>query len=262
MAGASGLRVGSAAGLMLAVALLAAPAAAQEAPSTGDIKWAQVILKDKGFDIGGRADGKLTAQTRTALSAYQRSVGLPVTGQLDAGTVQRMMADRKPSATVGNLAAQKPGAGGSGAAPRVHERDPAPRAAPTERVDSAGDEVALLNPVVRGAAGDGPVPQAAPRAQVTTGTATEGAGMPAAAADEGFRPPGWLSYVVMAVIAATLALIGAAWWRSGRRRPLAEEGGPTLDPRPDGRREPSFGPREALVAGPRPTLTAERRQRR
>ncbi|MBK3737271.1 peptidoglycan-binding protein, partial [Azospirillum brasilense] len=65
---------------VLAAGLLAgAPARAQ---STADIQWAQTILKDKGYNIGGRANGQMHAETKAALGKYQAAHGLPVTNQL------------------------------------------------------------------------------------------------------------------------------------------------------------------------------------
>lgn len=116
------------------------PALAQQA---GDVQWAQTILKEKGFDIGGRANGQMTPQTRAALSAYQKSAGLPVTGQLDQTTVNKMMGDRQTKAvpTMGNLAQQRPGGGGPGQAPREPQREVVPRAVPTTKIESSGGDV-------------------------------------------------------------------------------------------------------------------------
>lgn len=255
----------------LAVGIAAGSAGAQQ-PSAADIQWAQTILKEKGFDTGGRANGQMTPGTRQALSSYQRSVGLPVTGQLDAATVAKMLGDRKTSSTVGNLAAPRPG--GAGSATREAQRDVTPRAAPTQRIEGAGAEADVAyNPVVRGPGspsatapshGEAPAPQAAPRAAVS---AADGAGREvtttAAATDEaaGWRPPKWTAYGVIAVIVATLGYLLAGWWRSGRSAAITaagDRGAPSFD----GRREPTFGRREELTAGALPPLTAERRARR
>lgn len=121
-------------------ALTAPPVLAQQA---GDVQWAQMILKEKGFDIGGRANGQMTPGTKAALSAYQKSVGLPQTGQLDQVTVNKMMGDRQAKAapTMGNLAQQRPGGGGPGQAPREPQREVVPRAAPTQRIEGNGAEL-------------------------------------------------------------------------------------------------------------------------
>ncbi len=113
-------------GVVAATALvcLAGVTEARAQSATADIQWAQTILKEKGFDIGGRANGQMTAQTRAALSAYQKSVGLPATGQLDAATTARMMGDREKKAapTMGSLSKSQ-----IGQSPREKEVAPAPR---------------------------------------------------------------------------------------------------------------------------------------
>ncbi|NYZ15284.1 peptidoglycan-binding protein [Azospirillum sp. RWY-5-1] len=271
----------------LAAAIAAGGAVAQD-PSAADIQWAQTVLKEKGFDTGGRANGQMTPGTRQALSAYQRSVGLPATGQLDSATVAKMMGDRKASSTVGNLAAPKPGGSGT----REAQRDVTPRAAPTQRIEGAGtDAEVAYNPVVRGpgspsaaspapshggsrapSQAEAPAPQAVPRAAVSAADpAGHEVATTAAAKDEatGWRPPKWAAYGVIGVIVATLGYLLAGWWRSGRTAAVpatapggAPGGGERGIPSFDGRREPTFGRREELTAGPLPPLTAERRARR
>lgn len=255
-------------GLVLAVMVACAGPALAQQPSAGDIQWAQTILKDKGYNIGGRANGQMTAETRSALSLYQKANGLSVTGQLDRATVDHMMAGRKPAATGGTLGAPRPG-GSAGSAP---QREVTPRAARTERVEGAGEDgAALMSPIVRapsnagGAASGsdgGPVPQAAPSARVTA-TAPDGTPQPlAAAADRGFKMPGWLSYALMAVIAGTVGMVGFGWWRSGRRGapvPASERAEPAFTAT---RREPTFARRDELTAGPLRPLSAEPRARR
>ncbi|TWA76358.1 putative peptidoglycan binding protein [Azospirillum brasilense] len=282
---------------VLAAGLLAgAPARAQ---STADIQWAQTILKDKGYNIGGRANGQMHAETKAALGKYQAAHGLPVTNQLDKATIAKMMGERegKAPATVGNLAQQKVGGGGPGQAPREPQREVVPRAAPTQRIDggtgsvgggaqfSAGPPATSsssgshssggpsgaptsTSSATASLSGQGPVPQAAPRASVT---ATTPSGQPVAvaepAADSGSMLPGWAAngarYGVMGVIGATVLGIGFAWWRSGRAnasRPAPRDDGPRGQ-----RREPSFGSgrrREELTTGALPPLTSGGRGRR
>ncbi|MFC5359470.1 peptidoglycan-binding domain-containing protein [Azospirillum himalayense] len=278
---------------VLAAGLLAgAPVRAQ---STADIQWAQTILKDKGYNIGGRANGQMHAETKAALGKYQAAHGLPVTNQLDKATIAKMMGERegKVPATVGNLAQQKVGGGGPGQAPREPQREVVPRAAPTQRIDSGtgsvggGAQFSAGPPVTSSSSssgapassapatsamassqGQGPVPQAAPRASVT---ATTPSGQPVpvveAAADSGSMLPGWAAngarYGVMGVIGATVLGIGFAWWRSGRAnaaRPAPRNDGPR-----DQRREPSFGSgrrREELTTGALPPLSSGGRGRR
>ncbi|MDQ2105736.1 peptidoglycan-binding domain-containing protein, partial [Azospirillum isscasi] len=126
---------------VLAAGLLAGgPAGAQ---SAADIQWAQTILKGKGYNIGGRANGQMHAETKAALGKYQAANGLPVTNQLDKATIAKMMGEREGKAppTVGNLAQQKVGGGGPGQAPREPQREVVPRAAPTQRIDSGAGSV-------------------------------------------------------------------------------------------------------------------------
>ncbi len=269
--------------------LMGGPARAQ---STADIQWAQTILKEKGYNIGGRANGQMHAETKAALGKYQAANGLPVTNQLDKATIARMMSEREGKAppTVGNLAQQKVGGGGPGQAPREPQREVVPRAAPTQRIDSGtgsfgGGAQFSAGPPATGnhsssvpsptapaspaaAPSQGPVPQAAPRASVTAATPS-GQPVPVVqpAADGGSVFPAWASngvrYGVMGVIGATVLGIGFAWWRSGRA------GAPQPAPRNDGprdqRREPSFGSarrREELTAGALPPLGSGGRGRR
>src|SRR5690349_20605184 len=106
-------------------------------PTAADVQWAQGILKQKGR-YSGRQAGELNDATRSALSAYQKSAGLKQTGQLDAATVQHMLAGRQSAAspTMGNLA------GPGGKPPATHtSRDvepPKPQAAPQMRVEAHG----------------------------------------------------------------------------------------------------------------------------
>ncbi len=248
------------------------PALAQQQPGAADIQWAQTILKEKNYDIGGRANGQLTPQTRAALSRYQKDRGLPATGNLDQATIVKMMAERgaKAPATMGNLADPKTGAPAQG--PRPVAREAAPRAAQrTGDVDNVGGGEVTLGPVVRGAPGEvhapGSVlgqpapgaPQAAPRASVTATTA-DGKEVPATALSKdegGFSVPGWLRYAVMAVLAGTVGFIGLGWWRSGR----PSSAPPVRDEPREMRREPSFAPRrDELTTGGLPRLSGERRR--
>jgi len=57
--------------------------------SRDQIRQAQIILKQKGFDVG-ELDGKLGPRTRKALMAYQQQQGLQATGQMDQQTVSAL----------------------------------------------------------------------------------------------------------------------------------------------------------------------------
>jgi Putative peptidoglycan binding domain len=67
----------------------------------GDIRQAQERLKDAGFNPGP-ADGQLGAQTKEAIREYQKSHGLPQTGQLDEPTRELLMA-QKPKDAPGRM---------------------------------------------------------------------------------------------------------------------------------------------------------------
>lgn len=288
--------------LAVLAGMAGSPALANE-PAAADVQWAQTILKEKGFNIGGKANGQMTAQTRAALSQYQKSVGLPATGTLDSATVAKMMGDRKTSGTVSNLAAQKPGS-----TPKLTEREVTPRAATRAGdVHSQGGGDVMLGPIVRqapagvtvppvssagvghsapsqtGSAGHslaapqaavpqraavpqaaashvadaGPAMSAAPRSSVTASTA-DGKEVPTTllskGGDEGGNLPGWLRYVVMAVLAGTLGFVGFGWWRSGRAQPpgFGPSSADNDEDRAASRREPSFTPsRDELMVEPR-----------
>lgn len=283
--------------MMVSVLAMGMPGSARAEPSTADIQWAQTILKEKGYDIGGRAKGQMTPETRNALRTYQKSAGLPVTGNLDQATVSRMMGEREQKAapTMGSLSKSQVGQ-------TRRDKEVAPRAAPTGRVDAGNESVGGMAqfggapvssssssssgshgapaaspapaPTAAGrpAAGhtanasEGPAPQAAPRGAVSA-TTPDGKPVPVEdAAAVGAAPSVWQSNAarvgVAGLIAATLGGIGFAWWRSGRGvDPLSRA--PAGDDRPrESRIEPSFGSprrREELTPGPR--LTAEARRR-
>ena len=56
----------------------------------GDIHVAEAHLRDFGYDPGP-VDGVFTAQTRSAVRAYQVRYGLPISGQLDRATRQELL---------------------------------------------------------------------------------------------------------------------------------------------------------------------------
>ena len=239
----------------------AMPALAQ---SAADLQWAQTILKEKGYNIGGRPNGQMTPQTGAALSAYQKAAGLPVTGKLDQATVGKMLSERqaKTTPTVNNLAQQKPGGSGPGQTPR-QTREIVPRAAtPAGKVESAGGEEGA-GAAFSSDASQEPAPRAAPRANVTA-TTPNGEPVPLSEpVGSGSLMPAWMTgavrYLVFGVLAVTVAVLGFAWWRSGRPSSAAK-GRPVQDTPRAARLEPTFGGRrEELTAGPR--LTADPRHR-
>lgn len=75
--------------LVLDTAQPAPPTARDDALPHTVIHDVQALLQTAGFDPGPR-DGVLGQRTRHALRAYQSAHGLPVTGEVDAGTLQRL----------------------------------------------------------------------------------------------------------------------------------------------------------------------------
>ena len=179
---------------------LGTPGSAWAEASTADIQWAQTFLKDKGYNIGGRAKGQMTPETRSSLSAYQKSVGLPATGNLDQATINKMMGEREKKAapTMGSLSKSQVGQ-------TRHEKEVAPRAAPTGRVESGSESVggmaqfggapvsAPSSPSSSSSASHS-TPAAAPRPSVaasgpvTSSAAPQSAPRPPASASEGPAP--------------------------------------------------------------------------
>lgn len=226
--------VGTAAGLiigLLAVGTLAVGGARAE-PSGGDIQWAQTILNDKGFKVG-KPNGQLTPVTRQALSAYQKSVGLKPTGDLDAATVARMMEGRPTSNTTRTLGAPDPSRPRAGGGP-----EPKPQASPVMSVQSSGGDGDTIVGTVRRAGGEQqhPAPSAAPRLGVTAEATPTPAGQPEPPeVDAPFRltAPSWVRMGIIGLIPAIFGFAGWWWWSSGRRpapvaRPTAPRQEPTL----------------------------------
>jgi peptidoglycan hydrolase-like protein with peptidoglycan-binding domain len=67
----------------------AAPSNAAPAQRPPFVREAQLALRDLGYHPGP-IDGTFGPQTRTALLKYQVAEKLPVTGQLDAETMERL----------------------------------------------------------------------------------------------------------------------------------------------------------------------------
>lgn len=244
------------------LALLSAGPALAETSST-DLQWAQRVLTEKGYDIGGRANGQMTGPTRAALKAFQAANGLPQSGELDAATIARMTAVRTASPTMGTLSAPRPGT------ERVREADVKPRAAPTERVSTTGGGE-VINPIIAPRELSGSGGAYTPQRPVSAEPGASGRSgdvapvpftpTPMPSSDSGASLMSYARPLVASVLAGTiLALIGA-WWMSGRRRrgsfaPASAE--------IEGRREPTFDrPAAGLTAGTPPSLTATRPGRR
>ena len=75
--------------------LLAWYGTAAHAASDPPAETVQRALLDRGFDPG-EVDGAMGSRTRRALDAFQRSIGLPETGQADSATLEAL--GLKPSA--------------------------------------------------------------------------------------------------------------------------------------------------------------------
>jgi hypothetical protein len=236
----------------LVVTVMPALSAGASAKGSADLQWAQQVLKERGFDAG-RPNGEMTAKTRGALAAFQRSVGLPASGDLDAATVDRLIAGRPAGATVGVLGGAPHGQGGgagvgTGPGSGSAVSHATPHAAPSGRVDAVGDGggTPMLGT-------GGPVPKAAPSGAVSTvaspllpgeaaaNGAAHGAADAGADGAAGGDPlqivvPAWVRNAVIGVIVAILGGFGVLWWLGGRRpgrRPLSQS-------RVAGRHEPSF----------------------
>lgn len=88
-----------------------------------DVKKAQQTLRDKGYDPGP-IDGVLGHQTRAAISQYQQSENLPVTGHLDEQTAGKLGVG--PESIGGDFkgAGQQVGEGGEAAGHEMKEGKP------------------------------------------------------------------------------------------------------------------------------------------
>ena len=75
----------------------------QQGMSQGQIRQAQQSLKEAGFDPGP-IDGQFGPKTQEALRAFQRSHGLPQTGQLDETTRESLMAQQGRESPGGSMA--------------------------------------------------------------------------------------------------------------------------------------------------------------
>jgi hypothetical protein len=83
------------------------------AADRGDIKKMQETLRDKGY-APGPIDGVLGAQTHRAISQYQKSENLPVTGHLDAQTAGKLGVGRESARSDFKRAAKDVARGGEG----------------------------------------------------------------------------------------------------------------------------------------------------
>ncbi|HYD29339.1 MAG TPA: peptidoglycan-binding domain-containing protein [Azospirillaceae bacterium] len=252
--GIPGSRFGRGAVFALAVAAgLTLTGVAKAEPSAADIQWAQTVLNEKGFKVG-RPIGRMTPETKQGLSAYQKSVGLKQSGELDAATIAKMMESRPAANTMKTLGAPDP------SRPRVNSNapEPKPQAAPVMGVQSAGGDGDTVIGTVRRAgvpevsasSGYPGAPSAAPRVGVASESTAPMPGqtvMP----DEPFRlmAPGWMRFGIIGFIAAAFGFAGWWWWSSGRRPAPTERPAMT-------RREPTLCAGEPSGARRGPMLSA------
>ncbi|MDR3677963.1 MAG: peptidoglycan-binding domain-containing protein [Acidobacteriota bacterium] len=78
-----------------------------------DVKKVQQALRDKGFDPGP-IDGVMGSQTRQAISQYQKSENLPVTGHLDGETAGKLGVEKESEGGDFKTAGKDVGRGGEG----------------------------------------------------------------------------------------------------------------------------------------------------
>ena len=83
------------------------------------VEAVQEALTERGFEPG-KIDGAMGSRTRNALREFQRSVGLPSTGEIDAATIAALGLDRPDSGETPSAATSPPTpAAGSGTAPEA-----------------------------------------------------------------------------------------------------------------------------------------------
>src|SRR5437016_5827385 len=75
--------------LLCSVLFSTAGAAQSQAPVVSDTMAAQVMLDRLGFS-SGEIDGGMGSNVHGALNAFQHAKGLPMTGELDSATWQRL----------------------------------------------------------------------------------------------------------------------------------------------------------------------------
>jgi peptidoglycan hydrolase-like protein with peptidoglycan-binding domain len=68
------------------------------------VRQAQMLLREKGFDVG-EVDGVLGPRTRRALIAFQRRQGLEASGQIDQRTAGALGLSNGPTTTSGHSGA-------------------------------------------------------------------------------------------------------------------------------------------------------------
>jgi peptidoglycan hydrolase-like protein with peptidoglycan-binding domain len=89
----------------------------------GNIKNVQETLRDKGYDPGP-IDGVMGSQTRKAISQYQKSENIPVTGHLDTQTAGRLGVGQESVGGDFKSAGKDVGRGGEGVGHEMKEGKP------------------------------------------------------------------------------------------------------------------------------------------
>jgi peptidoglycan hydrolase-like protein with peptidoglycan-binding domain len=88
-----------------------------------NIKKVQKTLRDKGYDPGP-IDGVMGSRTRKAISQYQKSENLPVTGHLDTQTAGRLGVGQGSVGGDFKSAGKEVGKGGEGVGHEMKEGKP------------------------------------------------------------------------------------------------------------------------------------------
>ncbi len=94
--------------------------------SAGDhdnVRKVQETLRDKGYDPGP-IDGVMGSQTRAAISQYQKSENLPVTGHLDGATAGKLGVGQESEGGDFKTAGKDVGRGGEGVGHEMKEGKP------------------------------------------------------------------------------------------------------------------------------------------
>jgi len=82
--------------------------------SSEQIRQVQIVLIEKGFNIGGEPDGVLGPRTKQALISFQRQQGFAATGQIDSRTVTELGLSNMTGQQGGAARPSTSGQGGAG----------------------------------------------------------------------------------------------------------------------------------------------------
>ena len=93
------------------------------AADSGDVKKVQETLRDKGYNPGP-IDGVSGPQTRGAISQYQKSENLPVTGHLDAQTAGKLGVEQESEGADFKSAGKDVAKGGEGVGHEMKQGKP------------------------------------------------------------------------------------------------------------------------------------------